>query len=185
MPAFFRALSHAPAAPARMSQRDAIGRGELTYKDGSRYVGDLVNRRRNGQGVLTWPNGERYEGGYVDEKRQGHGTYTWPGGHKFVVRLDVRCACYLLRASARRLSLLRSSLLWVSCAAGERRLPQLASSPQGEWIEDEKVRGTETFPDGSVYEGEYAHTHTQPSGALRSPSALPAAPVISGILRIL
>lgn len=69
-----------------MSHRDAIGRGELTYKDGSKYVGDLVNRRRNGQGVLTWVNGERYEGGYVDEKRQGHGTYTWSDGHKFVVR---------------------------------------------------------------------------------------------------
>lgn len=69
-----------------MSHRDAIGRGELTYKDGSKYVGELVNRRRNGQGVLTWVNGERYEGGYVDEKRQGHGTYTWSDGHKFVVR---------------------------------------------------------------------------------------------------
>lgn len=64
---------------------DVKGRGEITYKDGSKYVGDLVNRRRNGTGVLTWPNGEYYEGGYVDEKRQGKGTYRWPDGHKFEV----------------------------------------------------------------------------------------------------
>ena len=91
-----------------MSQREMIGRGELTYKDGSRYVGDLVNRRRNGNGTLTWPNGERYEGGYVDEKRQGRGTYTWAGGHKFTVRID-------LHTPLERLSLERNSLCL--CAA--------------------------------------------------------------------
>lgn len=42
----------------------------------------------------------------------------------------------------------------MSLAPAEKGLTR----PQGEWVEDEKVRGTETFPDGSVYEGEYVES---------------------------
>ena len=37
--------------------------GTLTYKDGSKYVGEFKNGRLSGQGTFTWLDGVKYVGG--------------------------------------------------------------------------------------------------------------------------
>lgn len=52
------------------------GQGELTWKDGSKYVGLFVENKMTGSGgVRNYVNGDRYEGDFVDGKRCGQGTW--------------------------------------------------------------------------------------------------------------
>ena len=54
--------------------------GTLTYKDGSKYMGDFKWGRFSGQGTFTWPDGVKYVGKFKAGKRDGQGTYTWGDG---------------------------------------------------------------------------------------------------------
>ena len=54
--------------------------GTLTYKDGSKYVGEFKLGRFSGQGTFTWLDGVKYVGEFKDGKRHGQGTYTWGDG---------------------------------------------------------------------------------------------------------
>lgn len=54
------------------------------YSDGSRYVGEMKNGRRNGSGVMTWPSGSKYVGEWIDGEQGGEGTYIWAEGDKYV-----------------------------------------------------------------------------------------------------
>ena len=58
--------------------------GEITFKDGAKYVGEWKNNKRNGQGTATFPDGENYVGEYKDDKKNGQGTNIWPDGQKYV-----------------------------------------------------------------------------------------------------
>jgi len=60
------------------------GQGSKTYSDGSTYVGDFRDGKRNGQGTYTYSDGSTYVGDFRDGKRNGQGTYTWPDGPKYV-----------------------------------------------------------------------------------------------------
>ena len=57
------------------------GKGILYRADGDRYEGDFVDGKRTGKGTFYWANGDRYEGDFVDGKRTGKGTYYWPNGN--------------------------------------------------------------------------------------------------------
>ena len=52
----------------------------MTYKDGSKYVGEFKNGRLSGQGTFAWLDGVKYVGGFKAGKRHGQGTYTWLDG---------------------------------------------------------------------------------------------------------
>ena len=47
---------------------------EIKYEDG-RYVGQVVNGKREGKGIRYWNDGERYEGEYKNDKIERKGTY--------------------------------------------------------------------------------------------------------------
>ena len=47
----------------------------ITYPNGNRYEGHVVNGKPHGKGILYRADGDRYEGDFVDGKRTGKGTY--------------------------------------------------------------------------------------------------------------
>jgi hypothetical protein len=53
------------------------GQGTFTWPDGSKYVGEYKGGMRNGHGELTFANGDRYGGEFKDEMLNGKGTYVW------------------------------------------------------------------------------------------------------------
>ena len=58
----------------------AGGRGELEWRwngKTSRYVGTLVDGRRQGHGVFTFANGDRYTGQWLQDRFHGRGTLEW------------------------------------------------------------------------------------------------------------
>ena len=48
--------------------------GTNTFPDGSQYVGEWKDDKRNGQGTFTFPNGGKYVGEFRDNKPNGQGT---------------------------------------------------------------------------------------------------------------
>ena len=48
--------------------------GTVSYPDGSKYCGELLNNLPDGRGVLTWKNGDRYEGEFRMGVQEGQGT---------------------------------------------------------------------------------------------------------------
>jgi len=53
------------------------------YKDGSEYVGSLVDGKRTGHGTLRYQSGARYEGDWFDDKFHGDGTYDYQDGSRY------------------------------------------------------------------------------------------------------
>src|SRR6056300_865372 len=60
------------------------GKGTFTFPNGSKYVGEYKNGKRDGKGTMTLPDGFKYVGEFKDGKMHGKGTYTLPGGSKYV-----------------------------------------------------------------------------------------------------
>ena len=57
----------------------------ITYDDGSKYRGDLVNNWPHGYGAATWANGNKYVGEWKLGKMHGFGAMTWVStGSKFI-----------------------------------------------------------------------------------------------------
>jgi len=50
------------------------GLGEITYRDGRRYIGQVRSGSPNGRGVMTLQNGERWEGSFKDGRLDGLGA---------------------------------------------------------------------------------------------------------------
>eukprot|EP00929_Paragymnodinium_shiwhaense_P108258 TRINITY_DN7458_c0_g1_i1.p1 TRINITY_DN7458_c0_g1~~TRINITY_DN7458_c0_g1_i1.p1 ORF type:complete len:587 (-),score=53.16 TRINITY_DN7458_c0_g1_i1:79-1839(-) len=59
------------------------GRGVLTLGDGTTYDADWRNDRRHGEGSELFPDGSRFTGKYADGLRSGHGVMTWPEGSRY------------------------------------------------------------------------------------------------------
>lgn len=54
------------------------GQGTLTYKsDGSVYVGEFRNGKKDGYGTITYNSVTRYSGQWKDDEFNGKGTHTW------------------------------------------------------------------------------------------------------------
>jgi len=47
---------------------------EIKYDDG-RYVGQIVNGKREGKGIYYWNDGDRYEGDWKNDKKEGKGIF--------------------------------------------------------------------------------------------------------------
>lgn len=69
---FFAGCVSSPPISSVTYPKERIG--TKTYPDGSKYVGEFKNGKRNGQGALTWPDGRKYVGEFKDDKYIGHGT---------------------------------------------------------------------------------------------------------------
>jgi hypothetical protein len=48
---------------------------KVTYEDGSKYIGHLLNGKRHGQGTYTWPDGRKYVGAFEDNRATGGWFY--------------------------------------------------------------------------------------------------------------
>jgi hypothetical protein len=60
------------------------GFGTYDYIDRRKYVGILINGKRNGYGILRFTNGDHYEGGFKDDHMNGMGTFFYADGGKYV-----------------------------------------------------------------------------------------------------
>ncbi len=56
------------------------GFGTLTFSSGSVYTGEWKNDLKDGYGVFTWSDGDIYEGEWKNDRRIGHGKYIWANG---------------------------------------------------------------------------------------------------------
>jgi hypothetical protein len=60
------------------------GYGESHGKDGSSYVGEMLNNMAHGQGIRVEADGRRYKGLWVNNKRHGYGIMDWPDGSRYI-----------------------------------------------------------------------------------------------------
>ncbi len=64
--------------------KDGVQHGKgITVLSGDRYEGDFYNSHMHGKGVYQHTNGQKYEGNFVHDVRQGKGIYTWPDGDRY------------------------------------------------------------------------------------------------------
>jgi hypothetical protein len=56
----------------------------ITYKDGSKYVGHMLNGKRHGQGTYIWPNGAKYVGEWQNNRAIGGWYYKTTGSKVWV-----------------------------------------------------------------------------------------------------
>ena len=125
------------------------GRGIYVWSDGTRYTGDWRDGRKHGQGTYIWANGHRYAGEFRNDRRTGQGTYTWPDGGRYQGQF--------LNGKLHG----RGTRTW---ANGERY--------EGEYRDDMRTgQGTYTWPNGHRYEGRWLSnkmhgqgTYTWPNG---------------------
>ncbi len=55
----------------------------ITFKDGSKYVGEFKDDIKQGYGRMTWANGDQYEGQWVNDAINGKGVFTWANGDRY------------------------------------------------------------------------------------------------------
>ena len=55
----------------------------INYKNGERYVGQVMNGLREGKGTYYCNTGERYEGEWRNDKREGKGINYWNSGDRY------------------------------------------------------------------------------------------------------
>lgn len=44
---------------------------KITYADGSKYIGDILDGKRHGQGTYTWADGRKYVGAFENNRASG------------------------------------------------------------------------------------------------------------------
>ena len=59
------------------------GKGIYYYNDGDRYEGDYKNDKREGKGIYYYNDGDIYEGDYKNDKPEGKGIYYWNDGDRY------------------------------------------------------------------------------------------------------
>ena len=60
------------------------GKGKVTYRDGSVYIGDWQERKRHGCGVFKYADGSVYTGQFASDKKHGNGKMTFVDGGSFL-----------------------------------------------------------------------------------------------------
>ena len=61
---------------------DKINKEELKYNDG-RYIGEVVNGKKEGKGIYYYNDGDRYEGDWKNDIREGKGIYYYNDGERY------------------------------------------------------------------------------------------------------
>lgn len=58
---------------------------ELTYPDGGRYIGEILNESlvRHGRGIFWYPKDDVYMGGWKNDVFDGEGVYIFGSGERF------------------------------------------------------------------------------------------------------
>ena len=55
----------------------------ISYKNGERYVGQIINGLKEGKGSFYFISGDRYEGDFRNNKREGKGIYYYNNGNRY------------------------------------------------------------------------------------------------------
>lgn len=58
----------------------AVSVRTLIWSDGTRYVGGVINDKREGKGTIYWQDGTRFSGYFQNDKKNGPGTMVLPDG---------------------------------------------------------------------------------------------------------
>ena len=48
-----------------------------------KYIGQLINGKREGRGIIKWDNGDIYNGEWKDDKKEGKGIYCYNNGQRY------------------------------------------------------------------------------------------------------
>ncbi len=67
------------------------GKGFIQWPDGSSYKGDFNNNMMDGKGVLKWQNGDIYSGSFIKGKMKGVGRLSWKNGETFFGLFENNC----------------------------------------------------------------------------------------------
>ena len=83
-----------PNCPSDQTKRYHNCFGTYTYADGSKYVGEWKDDKRNGQATYTYADGSKYVGEYKDNKWNGLGFFILKSGDaekaSFALAFDLR-----------------------------------------------------------------------------------------------
>ena len=56
---------------------------QITYNDGSKYIGPIINGLKEGKGICYWNNGDKYDGEWKNDKREGKAIYYFNNGNRY------------------------------------------------------------------------------------------------------
>lgn len=59
-------------------------KGEITWEDGTSYIGFIENGKMNGEGKITFKDGATYEGEWKSGKKEGFGAFVFPCGFEYL-----------------------------------------------------------------------------------------------------
>jgi len=144
-----RASFGSPKTSKRDSKRDSLSNMEVGGLEDSqeygRYLGQVVNGKKNGVGKLIWSAGDWYEGEWVDDAKQGNGTMSWSNGDMYMGG-------------------------WMDDHRhGENCTTKYNNGGvyEGAFVDDLRHgRGKFTWPDGDVYEGKWDQGGRSGAGVL-------------------
>ncbi len=139
--------------------RDGKRNGQfiVTYADGDKYVGDFRDNVFNGQGTYTYADGGEYVGEFHDDKIHGQGTEILSDGTKYIgeYRDGKRNGRFIVTYAdgGKYVGDFRDD---VFNGKGTYTYPS-GSKYFGEWKDDKTHgQGTEILSDGTKYVGEYS-----------------------------
>lgn len=119
--------------------RSTIGVNELKalppiyFSNGSVYIGQWKDGKKEGHGVLAWPDGSRYEGAFCNDKAHGCGKLTHAEGDTY-------------------------EGMWAEDKANGQGIYVYSDGRvyKGSWVNDKQHgRGIEIYPDGTKFQGEF------------------------------
>ena len=59
------------------------GKGTMFYTNGNKYEGDWENNKKEGKGKIFMRNGNKYEGNWENNKEEGKGIFYYNNGNKY------------------------------------------------------------------------------------------------------
>jgi hypothetical protein len=65
-----------------INNNNTIINTEIKYNNGDRFVGQIINNKREGKGILYLNDGDRYEGDWKNDKYEGKGIYYYKNGDR-------------------------------------------------------------------------------------------------------
>ncbi|WP_354003677.1 protein kinase domain-containing protein [Ramlibacter aurantiacus] len=136
-------VAAAPGPFARDPATGALsGNGQITYPNGDRFEGRMVNGSKEGKGTFEWANGQRYSGEWAGDVPHGQGTMRFASGHVYTGEW--------VKGKQHG----KGEFVW---ANGQRY--------QGEWSADQPHgEGSMRFTNGDVYTGRWVNGHRQGRG---------------------
>ena len=143
----------------------ADGQGTFTYQDESKYVGEFKNDKFDGHGTLAYADGNKYIGEFKNDKVNGQGILTYADGSKYVGEFKNG---QLVQKNPQVTPQADNSKL----ASDAVTPPSKPDGTQPRCIKGNCVNGhgTQTYPDGSKYIGQFKNGLSDGQGTLIFPN---------------